>query len=59
MVVDLHIDGGQGTVGDGAADGTSKGKSGVESQAGELLRSGGGGVDLSGRHYCGRFRKAK
>lgn len=38
---DLHIDGGQGAVGDGTADGASEGESGVEGEARELL-----GVEL-------------
>lgn len=33
---DLHIDGGEGTVGDGAADGAGKGESGVEGNAAQL-----------------------
>jgi hypothetical protein len=33
----LHIDGSQGTVGDGTTDSTSEGESGVEGEAGELL----------------------
>lgn len=38
---DLHIDGCEGTVGDGAADSASKGESGVEGKARQLLRLGG------------------
>lgn len=34
----LHIDGGQTTVGDGAADSTGQSKAGVQSKAGELTR---------------------
>lgn len=58
MKVDLHIDRGQSTVSDGAADGTSEGEAGVELKAAHLLGSrgdllgdlldGSGGV---GRHY--------
>lgn len=51
-------------MGDGAADGTGKGESGVEGEAGELARGGGSsllddGVDLgragrgNGRGHCG------
>lgn len=39
----LHIDGGESTVGDGAADGTGEGKTGVELEAAVLGRRGGGG----------------
>ncbi len=53
--IDIHINGGEGTVGDGAADGTGKGESGVETKAAQLRsrRDGGGGllddsVDLGG-----------
>lgn len=35
----LHIDGGKSTVGDGAAESTGNGESGVEGSAAELLRS--------------------
>lgn len=54
----LHIDGSQGTVGDGAADGASKGETGVEGEAAQLLGLGSldildNGVEL-GR--AGRFR---
>lgn len=61
---DVHIDGCEGTVGDGAAEGTGEGEAGVESGTAEL-GSGGGlrndGVDLgrargrgSGHFCCGR-----
>lgn len=61
--MDVHIDRSQGTVGDGAAEGTSKGESGVEVDTAELARSGGSGllddgIDLvraSGRHGGGHF----
>lgn len=42
--IDVHIDGGQGTVCYGAADGTSEGKSGVEGDTAKLARSGGSGL---------------
>lgn len=41
-MADLHIDGSESTVGDGAADCTSQGESGVEGDTAELL----GGVGL-------------
>lgn len=44
LLINVHIDGGESAVGDGAADGTGKGESGVELEAREL----GGGSDLSG-----------
>jgi hypothetical protein len=48
---DLHIDGCEGTVGDGTADSASQGESGVESDTAELLGSAGSdllddGIDL-------------
>lgn len=48
MPCDLHIDGGEATVGDGTADGTSKGESGVEREAAQLLRSGSSDILLDG-----------
>lgn len=42
--IDLHIHGSQTTVGDGTADGTGEGESGVKGDARELL----GGVGLDG-----------
>lgn len=53
--LNLHIDGGEGTVGDGAADSTGKGESGVEGNAGKLAGGVGLGllddsVNLSGSH---------
>lgn len=51
---DVHIDGGQGTVGDGAADGTSESEARVESKTSGRVRCGHGselglgGVDLAG-----------
>jgi hypothetical protein len=47
----LHIDWSESTVGDGAADGTGEGESGVESNSRELLRSGSDGS--SGGHCEG------
>lgn len=41
---DLHIDWGETTVSDGAADSTSEGESGVKVGTGELLRSVGKGL---------------
>lgn len=53
--LNLHIDGGEGTVGDGAADSAGKGESGVEGNAGKLAGGVGLGllddsVNLSGSH---------
>lgn len=45
---DLHIDGGKTTVGDGTADGTSKGESGVEVKARQLCWAVGSGLLLDG-----------
>lgn len=42
--IDVHIDGSQGTVCYGAADGTGKGESGVEGDTAKLARSGGSGL---------------
>lgn len=44
----LHIDGGKATVGEGAADGTGEGETGVELDAGELRRLSGLDVLLDG-----------
>jgi hypothetical protein len=50
---DLHIDGSESTVGDGAADSTSEGESGVELKPRELgSRGSSGSIDLSG--HCER-----
>lgn len=49
--LDLHIDRSKSSVGDGAADSTSEGESGVESKAAELLRSSGGGRFSFSGHY--------
>lgn len=56
---DIHIDGGQSTVGDGAADGTSESKARVQSSTGGRVRRrhgsklGLGGVDLAGASGSG------
>ena len=52
----LHIDRGETTVGDGTADGTSKGESRVEIETAELLGSGGLDVLLDGIHLGGAGR---
>jgi hypothetical protein len=53
----IHIDGRQGTVGDGAADGAGKGESGVEGGAGGRR---GRSIDL-GSHCdgCGSIKEIK
>lgn len=48
----LHIDWGEGCVGDGAADGAGEGESGVESWTAELLNSLGLDNNWGGGGHC-------
>lgn len=55
----LHINGGKTTVGDGTADGTSKGESGVEVEAGGRVDVGSGGDVLLDSIKLGRAGRGR
>ena len=55
-MINLHIDRGESTVGDGATDSTSQGESGVKVEASRVLLGGSSGLRSGsggGRHYGG------